>query len=177
MFTRLCTNCVSCTICPRLRKRALVVAEPPSNRLQISQPEHLTARLSTVCPFAINTGESCFNILTASLSVRKGRRPNPKPNDPKSSDAAKPCGFGFFSSKKLGPLPCANAPPGVRDSGQKIESPPGTNPIHRVSGREDFCHSAFHKAFGRTTERKDLPIPSGDLRSFRPGSSPQRVNW
>src|SRR5260370_42359972 len=47
VFMRLCTNCISCTNCLPLPKRALFPAEPPPNRPQISDR---TAELpETIC--------------------------------------------------------------------------------------------------------------------------------
>src|SRR5712692_7325193 len=68
---RLCTNCISCTNCLPLHKRALFPAEPPPNRPQISDRNAALPR--TICADSQeeNKGKRRENILTASPSVRK----------------------------------------------------------------------------------------------------------
>src|SRR6266496_5919626 len=68
---RLCTICILCTHCLPLPKRALLPAEPPPNRLQIS--DRAAALPETICADSQeeNKGKPRENILTASPSLRK----------------------------------------------------------------------------------------------------------
>lgn len=68
---RLCTICIPCTGCPGLPKTARFLAEPPTNRLQISEARRLVPSRTIGLADAENTGQPRRKILTASPRIRK----------------------------------------------------------------------------------------------------------